>query len=164
MKEIQSIPRLSWHDIADSNGNPISEGAIKFGEALRTIGFAILTDTPYRKDLLRLNYDLMKRVFDLGPDLLLKKYSHPEIGYQRGYMPTKTEVGIRAGNEPDDKEVMAFGSYRNIALDDVPGYIRAAEEYYSACQDIGYILMHVLSIYLDPAWVEFKAFFSISET
>jgi isopenicillin N synthase-like dioxygenase len=117
---------------------------------LRNTGFAVLTGAPFRGDLLERNYTLMREVFSLGPRVLLRACAHPEIGYQRGYMPTRTEVGIRCGGEPDDKEVMAFGSYRNVGVPSVPGYLEAAEEYYAACQDIGYTLMHVLSAYLDP--------------
>lgn len=148
--DFTTVPRISWHQIADADGQPIQGGARLFGDALRLAGFAILTDAPYRSDLLDRNYSLMKNVFGLGVDTLSKKYSHPEIGFQRGYMPTRTEVGIRCNDEPDEKEVMAFGSYHNVNMLDVAGYTKTVEEYYSACQDIGYTLMHVLSIYLDP--------------
>ncbi len=47
-----TVPRISWHDIADSSNKPISEGAYLFGDALRLADFAILTDAPFRKDLL----------------------------------------------------------------------------------------------------------------
>lgn len=76
--------------------------------------------------------------------------AHPEIGYQRGYMPTHTEVGVRCDNQPDEKEVMAFGSYHNVLVKEISGYTETVEEYYSACQDVGFALMQVLSLYFDP--------------
>jgi isopenicillin N synthase-like dioxygenase len=45
---------------------------------------------------------------------------------------------------------MAFGSYHNVEVRIVPGYLEAAEQYYAACQDVGFALMHVLAVYLDP--------------
>ncbi len=144
------VPRLSWQGIFDSAGTPRAAGAIAFGEALCGIGFAVISGAPFRQDLLDTNYALMQEVFALGVDRLKDTCSHPEIGFQRGYMPTRTEVGIRCGGEPDDKEVMAFGSYHNVEVPDVPRYLQAAEAYYSACQDVGYSLMHALAVYLDP--------------
>lgn len=144
------VPRLPWQAIFDTTGMPRAAGAVAFGEALRGIGFAVIGDAPFRQDLLDKNYALMQHVFSLGVETLTAKCSHPEIGFQRGYMPTRTEIGIRCGGEPDDKEVMAFGSYHNVEVEDVPGYLRAAEDYYMACQDVGYALMHALSVYLDP--------------
>jgi isopenicillin N synthase-like dioxygenase len=152
--DFTTVPRIPWNQIADAKGQPIPVGANLFGDALRLSGFAILTDAPFRSDLLKRNYSLMKEVFGLGVDILSQKYMHPEIGFQRGYMPTCTEIGIRCNNEPDEKEVMAFGSYHNVKMLDVAGYTETVEEYYSACQDIGYTLMHVLSIYLDPDGLE----------
>jgi len=152
--DFTTVPRIAWHQLVNDSGQPILKGAQLFGDALRLAGFAILTDAPFRRDLLERNYSLMKDVFGLGIKKLSQKYTYPEIGFQRGYMPTKTEVGIRCNNEPDEKEVMAFGSYHNIKMLDVEGYTETVEEYYSACQDIGFTLMHVLSIYLDPDGVE----------
>lgn len=146
--DFNTVPRISWHTIVDATGTPKPEGAKQFGEALRLAGFAILTDAPFRKDLLERNYKLMKAVFGMGTKTLSDKYSHPEIGFQRGYMPTLTEIGIRCGNEADDKEVMAFGSYHNVDVEEIQDYTSTAEEYYSACQDVGYTLMQVLSLYL----------------
>lgn len=148
--EIAQVPRIAWDSIIDQSGNPIAEGAKRFGEALRFAGFAILTGAPFRSDLLKRNYELMKEVFNLGSRHLTEKYAHPEIGFQRGYMPTRTEVGIRCGNEPDDKQVMAFGSYHNVDVKEIPGYTPIVEEYYGACQDVGFKLMQVLSLYFDP--------------
>ena len=147
---MKSIPRISWHQMVDEDGNPRREGATLFGDALKVTGFAIIQDAPFRSDLLDRNYELMKAVFELGVNRLTQKYTYPDIGHQRGYMPTKTEFGIRCGGDPDDKEVIAFGSYHNVDIPDVPAYRLAAEEYYRACQDVGYTLMHVLSLYLDP--------------
>lgn len=148
-KENTHVPRIAWESIIDAAGNPMTEGAKLFGEALRYAGFAILTGAPFRNDLLKRNYDLMKEVFNLGVGKLIDRYAHPEIGFQRGYMPTRTEVGIRCGNEPDDKEVMAFGSYHNVDVTEIPEYTKTVEEYYGACQEVGFRLMLVLSEYFD---------------
>ena len=154
LNENPVIERISWRSVIGPDGHPIREGAGKFGDALNLIGFAIISDAPFRSDLLDRNYDLMNRVFNLGRERLIKRYSHPEIGFQRGYMPTKTEFGIRCGGEPDDKEVMAFGSYHNVYVEDEPEYLKTAEEYYSACQEVGFKLIEVLSAYLDPDGAE----------
>ncbi|MCB2205808.1 hypothetical protein KQI65_13770 [bacterium] len=148
------VPRLAWTALFSENGTPIASGAQAFGDALRVTGFAVISGAPFRSDLLQTNYQLMREVFGLGSEQLQRECSHPEIGFQRGYMPTRTEVGIRCGGDPDDKEVMAFGSYHNVAVPSVPAYLDAAEQYYSACQDIGYALMHVLALYLDPSGAE----------
>jgi isopenicillin N synthase-like dioxygenase len=149
-KDFNTVPRISWKSITDESGHVKTEGAFQFGEALRLAGFAILTDSPFRSDLLENNYKLMKAVFGLGVEKLTEKYAHPEIGFQRGYMPTLTEVGVRCNNEPDDKQVMAFGSYHNVDVDEIPHYTKTVEEYYAACQDVGFTLMKVLALYFDP--------------
>lgn len=143
------VPRIAWSSVISPEGEPILEGANQFGDALQHAGFAIITGAPFRSDLMQQNYNLMKKVFGLGVEKLTQKYAHPEIGYQRGYMPTRTEVGIRCGNEPDDKEVIAFGSYHNVDVTEIPGYTQIVEEYYAACQDVGFLLMLALSVYLD---------------
>lgn len=144
------VPRLRWQDIVAEDGGVRRDGAHAFGSALRDTGFAVITGAPFRRDLLESNYRLMRAVFDLGTERLTAECAHPEIGFQRGYMPTRTEFGLRCGGDPDDKEVMAFGSYHNVGVDAVAGYLDAAEQYYAACQDVGYALMHALSVYLDP--------------
>jgi isopenicillin N synthase-like dioxygenase len=148
------VPRLPWQEIIAPDGTPFPEGAAAFGVALRDTGFAVITGAPFRSDLLEANYRLMREVFDRGATRLQEECSHPEIGFQRGYMPTRTEFGLRCGGDPDDKEVMAFGSYHNVAVDAVPGYLDAAQQYYAACQDVGYALMHALALYLDPVGSE----------
>ena len=155
------VPRLAWSDLVRADNTPDPKGAEAFGEALRVTGFAVITDAPFRRDLLDDNYRLMQSVFSLGADVLQREYSHPEIGFQRGYMPTRTEFGLRCGNDPDDKEVMAFGSYHNVEIDAVDGYLEAAERYYSACQEVGYALMHVLAAYLDPSGDEHEYVLSL---
>jgi len=145
-----SIPRIPYDAIVDNSGAPLPEGAHRFGEALRTIGFVVLADPPFRADLLDENYQMAREVFELGPELLTEKYAYPEIGYQRGYMPTLIEHGFLCGGDPDEKEVMCFGSYHNVPLDEYPDYLPTAEAYYSACQRIGYSLIRALSLYLDP--------------
>jgi isopenicillin N synthase-like dioxygenase len=143
-----TVPRLDWTALQGADGPQA------FGDALRTVGFAIVTGAPFRSDLLERNYTLMREVFALGTERLTRRYAYPQIGFQRGYMPTRTEFGIRCGGDPDDKEVIAFGSYRNVEIPDVPGYRQAAEDYYAACQDVGTTLMELLSVYLDPEGAE----------
>ena len=145
-----SIPRIPYGEIIDSSGNPIPEGAHRFGEALRTIGFVVLADPPFRSDLLDANFELARQVFDLGPAQLTEHYAYPEIGFQRGYMPTLIERGFLCGGDPDEKEVMCFGSFHNVPIAEVPDYLPTAETYYAACQGIGYNLVKALSLYLDP--------------
>lgn len=146
--EAARVPRLAWDDLLADGG------AEAFGDALETIGFAIVTGAPFRTDLLARNYAGMRDVFALGRETLTQAYSHPEIGFQRGYMPTRTEFGLRCGGDPDDKEVIAFGSYHNVDIPDVPGYRENAEAYYAACQTIGTTLMDLLSRHLDPEGAE----------
>jgi isopenicillin N synthase-like dioxygenase len=148
------VPRIAWSDIIDANGEPKAGGSKEFGHALQQAGFVIITGAPFRNDLMEQNYDLMKKVFALGVEKLTARYAHPEIGYQRGYMPTLTEVGIRCGNEPDDKEVMAFGSYHNVHVTEIPEYTRLVEEYYAACQDVGFRLLMALSHFFDESGEE----------
>lgn len=145
-----SIPRIPFDSIIDSQGEPIAEGAHQFGEALRMIGFVVLADPPYRSDLLEENYSLAREVFRLGDDHLATHYAYPEIGYQRGYMPTRIERGFLCGGDPDEKEVMCFGSYHNVPVAEYPDYLTTAEAYYAACQRVGYSLVKALSLYLDP--------------
>ncbi|MFM7322459.1 MAG: 2OG-Fe(II) oxygenase family protein [Armatimonadota bacterium] len=144
------VPRLAWSDLFEPGGDPTEGGAAAFGSALRDIGFAIVVGAPFRADLLDRNYALMERVFALGPETNTREHSHPEIGYQRGYMPTRTEFGLRCGGDPDDKEVVAWGSYHNVDVPAVPGYRETAEGYYRACQSVGYDLMRLLARFLDP--------------
>lgn len=152
--EVTTLPRIAWSSIIDTKNNPIPHGAIAFGRALQHAGFAIITGAPFRNDLMEKNYTLMREVFALDTEKLTHSYAHPEIGYQRGYMPTLTEFGIRCGNEPDDKEVMAFGSYHNVHVTEIPGYTQIVEEYYAACQDVGFLLLMALSHFFDESGEE----------
>ncbi len=152
--ESADVPRLAWSDLFDSDGQPTTSGASAFGKALRDTGFAIVTGAPFRSDLLDANYALMEQVFALGPETNTRENSHPEIGFQRGYMPTRTEFGLRCGGDPDDKEVVAWGSYHNVDVSRVPGYRETAESYYAACQSVGFALMRLLAHFLDPDGVE----------
>ena len=148
------VPRLAWSDLFDQCGAPFAEGSRRFGAALEEIGFAILVGAPFRSDLLDRNYAAMDAVFALGPEVNAREHAHPEIGFQRGYMPTRTEFGLRCGGDPDDKEVVAWGSYHNVDVPSVPGYRETAEAYYAACQDVGFALMRLLAGYLDPGGEE----------
>jgi len=64
-EDIVVVPRISWNDLFDVDGNPDVKGAFNFGEAMRLAGFAILTDAPFRDDLLKQNYELMSQIFDV---------------------------------------------------------------------------------------------------
>ncbi|MBZ0266274.1 hypothetical protein K8I28_16575 [bacterium] len=147
---ITHVPRLEYSDIINDDGFVQWDGAFAFGEALRTIGFVVLKNPPYRSDLLSKNYELAKKVFDLGVDHLTSNYAYEEIGFQRGYMPTLVEKGFLCGGDPDEKEVMCFGSFHNVPIREEPEYLPTVEAYYSACQDVAYNLMRALLIYLDP--------------
>lgn len=148
------VPRFAWTELFRSDGAPTNDGPQRFGAALRDIGFVIVVQSPFRADLLERNYALMEQVFARGPEANARDHAHPEIGYQRGYMPTRTEFGLRCGGDPDDKEVVAWGSYHNIDVPSVPGYRETAEAYYAACQSVGYDLMRLLSPFLDPDGAE----------
>lgn len=152
--ESADVPRLDWSEMFDTSGSPTVGGATRFGSALCDTGFAIVTGAPFRSDLLDANYRLMEEVFALGPETNTRENSYPEIGFQRGYMPSRTEFGLRCGGDPDDKEVVAWGSYHNVDVPKVAGYRETAESTYAACQSVGFALMHLLARFLDPDGVE----------
>ncbi|MBD3167062.1 hypothetical protein GF324_10715 [bacterium] len=144
-----AIPRVSYRDVIADDGSTIDVGVRRFGEALRDTGFVLLKDAPFRSDLLVRNYQFMQKVFDLDT-FVLERYSYPQIGYQRGYMPYGVETGFYC-DEPDQKLAFCFGSFHNVAVREVSGYLEAAEEFYHACRDLGYYLMKAIVEFLDPS-------------
>lgn len=85
--QIPTVSLEGWR-----NGNHMVDDRVKaIGDAVRNFGFVALVDHGVPVDRFPGFYEVLRSVFDLGPDVL-KKYENVSNGRQTGYSPVGTET------------------------------------------------------------------------
>src|SRR5258706_10519362 len=156
-------------DLSGSNlENPaVAEALVK---GLREIGFVFIKTPEINPKLPRV-YKTFEELFYLPPEVL-KKYVRPDLHYQRGFTPSRTEVGIycqRVGTDemalPDDKRAWFVGPEmdrdhylvkqypefypENIWPEEVPAFREVTQELRNDLYEVGRQVLYVLETHLD---------------
>lgn len=125
------------------------------GEGLKAYGFVAVKGHGVPKALFEQNYRRMQQVFQLD-ETVKRRYHHPEIGSQRGYLPLKAELKDHALNHgaekpktrPDLKESWHIGTGLNVFPREVPGYEQDAMRLFREMEKVGILLVDAIGLYL----------------
>lgn len=151
---LNEIPSLDLSDY--TSGNDLQKAAFvsAIGAAFNNIGFVAIKNHGLTDDLRIRLYASIQSFFSL-PDEVKRKYEHPELFGQRGYISKgkETAKGVKVA---DLKEFYHVGqpapigeSYSNIFPDEVPDFEKIALEGYRILENTGKILLSAIALYLE---------------
>ncbi len=148
--------RLTWQITPQEMRQKKAKFVADLGSAFTNIGFVAIKNHGLSDDLRIKLYDAVQRFFFL-PEDEKKKYEHPELFGQRGYIGKGKETA-KGFKVADLKEFYHVGQpepvgdmAHNVFPDEFPEFEEYTTEVYKTFENAGKTLLKAIAIYLDLA-------------
>ena len=155
---MNQIPSVNLKDFLSDDKKNKERFVQSIGTAFQEIGFCAVRGHFLDKDLVSRLYTQIKLFFDL-PEVIKRKYEHPEYSGQRGYVSFGKE-SAKGSKHGDLKEFWHFGQYisdddiskynyfPNIIVDELPEFNKVGEEVYKTLEKTAKFVLRALALYL----------------
>jgi len=150
---LNEVPSLDLADFTSEDSEKKEKFVADLGSAFTNIGFVAIKNHGLN-DTLRINlYDAVQRFFSL-PDEQKKKYEHPELFGQRGYIGKGKETA-KGFKVADLKEFYHIGQPEpigtmpsNVFPEELPEFKEYTLEVYRTFENAGKMLLRAIALYL----------------
>jgi isopenicillin N synthase-like dioxygenase len=150
---LDEVPSLDLADYTSGDANKKEKFVADLGSAFTNIGFVAIKNHGLSDDLRIKLYDAVKRFFAL-PEADKKKYEHPELFGQRGYIGKGKETA-KGFKVADLKEFYHVGQPEpvgdmaaNVFPDEFPEFREYTTEVYKTFENAGKTLLKAIALYL----------------
>lgn len=151
---LNEVPSLDLADFTSGDSERKEKFVADLGSAFTNIGFVAIKNHGL-SDTLRINlYDAVQRFFTL-PDEQKKKYEHPELFGQRGYIGKGKETA-KGFKVADLKEFYHIGQPEpmgnmpsNVFPEELPEFKEYTLEVYRTFENAGKMLLRAIALYLE---------------
>ncbi|MCU0324109.1 MAG: isopenicillin N synthase family oxygenase [Spirosomaceae bacterium] len=150
---LNEIPSLDLADFVSGDSARKAKFVQDIGAAFNNIGFVAIKNHGLSDDL-RENLYAASQKFFFMPDDIKKKYEHPELSGQRGYIGKGKETA-KGHNRPDLKEFYHVGQPEpvgdmpsNVFPAEVPEFEKYAVETYKTFENTGKKLLQAIALFL----------------
>jgi isopenicillin N synthase-like dioxygenase len=150
---LNEVPSLDLADFTSGDWERKEKFVADLGAAFTNIGFVAIKNHGLSDDLRERLYDAVQLFFQL-PDDIKKKYEHPELFGQRGYIGKGKETA-KGFKVADLKEFYHVGQPEpvgampsNVFPDEQPEFKALTLEVYKTFENAGKTLLRAISIYL----------------
>lgn len=151
---LNEVPSLDLADFISGDSGQKEKFVADLGSAFTNIGFVAIKNHGLSDELRTQLYDAVKRFFTL-PDEQKKKYEHPELFGQRGYIGKGKETA-KGFKVADLKEFYHIGQPEpigtmpgNVFPDEFPEFEEYTLEVYKTFENAGKTLLRAIAIYLN---------------
>lgn len=151
---LDEVPSLDLSDFTSGNAEQKKKFVADLGAAFTNIGFVAIKNHGLSDNLRLQLYDEIQRFFQL-PDDQKKKYEHPELFGQRGYIGKGKETA-KGFKVADLKEFYHIGQPDpigsmpgNIFPEELPDFEKLTLEVYQTFENAGKTLLKAIAIYLN---------------
>lgn len=151
---LNEVPSLDLADFISGDSGQKEKFVAHLGSAFTNIGFVAIKNHGLSDELRTQLYDAVKRFFTL-PDEQKKKYEHPELFGQRGYIGKGKETA-KGFKVADLKEFYHIGQPEpigtmpgNVFPDEFPEFEQYTLEVYKTFENAGKTLLRAIAIYLN---------------
>ena len=148
------IPSLDLADFTSGDADRKARFVQTLGQAFNQIGFVAIRNHGLTDDLTQRLYDSAKSFFS-APDDLKRKYEHPELNGQRGYIGKGKETA-KGFKVADLKEFYHIGQPEpvgdmpaNVLPEEYPEFSEATLTAYRTLENAGKQLLRAIAIYLE---------------
>ena len=148
------IPSLDLADFTSGDSERKAKFVQDLGRAFNQIGFVAIRNHGLNDALVKRLYDSTKQFFSL-PDPIKKKYEHPELNGQRGYIGKGKETA-KGFKVADLKEFYHVGQPQpegimpgNVFPEESPEFSDATLEAYQTLENAGKQLLRAIALYLE---------------
>ncbi len=155
------IPKIDYSKWTSSNPKLKAEFVQELGDAFNFIGFATITNHPFKKELRLQLREVVEKFFAL-PEETKKKYEDPELAGQRGYT-SRFREKAKDQEVPDLKEFYQIGQEipeetedplknyypANIWPAEIPEFREITMKVFRTLENIGKELLKAIALYLD---------------
>ncbi len=155
------IPKIDYSKWISNDKKQKAEFVKELGDAFNFIGFATITNHPFKKELRLKLREVVEKFFAL-PEEVKKKYEIPELAGQRGYT-SRFREKAKDQDVPDLKEFYQIGQeipenvddplknhyIPNIWPQEIPEFREITMEVYRTLEAIGKELLKAIALYLD---------------
>lgn len=150
---LNEVPSLDLADYTSGDAEKKAKFVADLGSAFTNIGFVAIKNHGLSDDLRIKLYDAVQRFFFL-PEVEKKKYEHPELFGQRGYIGKGKETA-KGFKVADLKEFYHVGQpepvgdmAHNVFPDEFPEFEEYTTEVYRTFENAGKTLLKAIAIYL----------------
>lgn len=150
---LNEVPSLDLADYTSGDATKKAKFVADLGSAFTNIGFVAIKNHGLSDDLRIKLYDAVQRFFFL-PEAEKKKYEHPELFGQRGYIGKGKETA-KGFKVADLKEFYHIGQpepvgdmAHNVFPDEFPEFEEYTTEVYKTFENAGKTLLKAIAIYL----------------
>lgn len=148
------IPSLDLADFTSGDAERKARFVQDLGRAFNQIGFVAIKNHGLTDDLTQRLYESAQSFFS-APDTIKKKYEHPELNGQRGYIGKGKETA-KGFKVADLKEFYHIGQPEpvgdmvpNVLPDEYPEFSDAALTTYKTLEGAGKMLLRAIALYLE---------------
>lgn len=150
---LNEVPSLDLADYTSGDAEKKAKFVADLGSAFTNIGFVAIKNHGLSDDLRIKLYDAVQRFFFL-PEIEKKKYEHPELFGQRGYIGKGKETA-KGFKVADLKEFYHIGQpepvgdmAHNVFPEEFPEFEEYTTEVYRTFENAGKTLLKAIAIYL----------------
>lgn len=154
MNLLDEIPSFDLADFTSGDAQKKAQFVQNIGNAFNNIGFIAVKNHGLTNELRENLYAASQTFFSLSDDIK-KKYEHPELAGQRGYVGKGKETA-KGFSKPDLKEFYHVGQPNpvgemphNVFPDEVPDFKKYALEIYQTFENTGKTLLRAIALYLE---------------